>query len=215
MERTDTTEKKIFELCGADITKFMQKACSKRYSEEYKKNLRVSMDYHQEVKKLPAPIAFLPAAKLGSLSITAPEIMFTPSVFDQHYANTPGIVNATHTLIMSCDMDKQTALWKHVILSGGTAQTSGFESRFDQDMKTIFPEFPGVTHTDDKDNLIAKGSSIFASLSDFRKKCTANEELGKEKIRQNVVNPSKKKPDEVFFGVKLTAALGKLFSPKT
>jgi len=109
---------------------------------------------------------FQPADKktLGIEQIRAPEIMFQPKLggFDD-----PSIVKFTYDVIMKCDEAKREGFFKHIVLSGGNTMFPGFDSRFDHDMKKLKKDFVGLQLTENRENLVARGGAIMASLSNY------------------------------------------------
>ena len=67
----------------------------------------------------------------------APEILFRPHLADRECR---GVADCLFECIMSADMDLRAALFKHIVLSGGTTTIPGFKTRLEADLRSIYGE---------------------------------------------------------------------------
>jgi actin-related protein 2 len=70
--------------------------------------------------------------RIGRERFEAPEALFTPSLVD---VESPGMSDLVFDVIQRADMDLRPALYKSVVLSGGTTMFPGLSSRLEADLK--------------------------------------------------------------------------------
>jgi len=98
--------------------------------------------------------------------ITAPELLFTPSLNGK---SCKAMHSLTWESIQNSDMDIRKDLLKNVILSGGTTMYEGLSDRLKDELVTLAPAGSDVKIIAGMDRKFAvwKGASTFASLSTF------------------------------------------------
>jgi actin-related protein len=67
----------------------------------------------------------------------APEILFQPHLADKECV---GVAQVLFECIMAADMDCRAALFKHIVLSGGTTTLVGFKERLETELKQVYVE---------------------------------------------------------------------------
>lgn len=72
---------------------------------------------------------------VGPEKFLGPEIFFTPEIFDPKY--TDSLPQLVYDIIVNCPIDAQTALFKNVVLSGGTTMFRRFDSRLQRDLSAL------------------------------------------------------------------------------
>lgn len=65
----------------------------------------------------------------------APEILFNPHLADREC---PGIAQALFDTVQAADIDTRSALYKHIVLSGGTTTIAGFKDRLEYELKEMY-----------------------------------------------------------------------------
>jgi actin-related protein 3 len=90
------------------------------------------MSVHEEIsRKTGKAIKF----DVGYEAFLGPEIFFTPDIFSSTYTTPlPEIVNE---VILSCPVDTRKALYKNIVLSGGTTMFSKFDTRLQRDVRAL------------------------------------------------------------------------------
>ncbi|XP_004713123.1 actin-related protein T1-like [Echinops telfairi] len=104
---------------------------------------------------------------LGDQLYQVPEALFTPSQMD---FRSPGIPEMIVNSIMKCDTDIQSALFKDIVLSGGTTLLSGFKERLFKELKPTAEQGTAIKITAYLDRYICGwvGASIMSSTSTFK-----------------------------------------------
>ncbi|XBW34542.1 hypothetical protein QEN19_000100 [Hanseniaspora menglaensis] len=73
--------------------------------------------------------------KIGSERYEAPECMFQPNLID---VEQPGIGELLFQTIQSADLDVRSALYKAIVLSGGSSMYPGLPSRLEKELKQLW-----------------------------------------------------------------------------
>ncbi|TGZ84334.1 Actin/actin-like protein [Ascodesmis nigricans] len=73
--------------------------------------------------------------RVGSERFEAPECMFQPHLVD---IEQPGIAEMLHDTIQSADVDVRSALYKAIVLSGGSSMYPGLPSRLEKELKQLW-----------------------------------------------------------------------------
>jgi actin-related protein 3 len=72
---------------------------------------------------------------VGPEAFLGPEVFFTPEIFSaQHTTPLPDLVDE---VIQNCPVDARKALYKNIVLSGGTTMFRKFDSRLQRDLRTL------------------------------------------------------------------------------
>ncbi|SCW03249.1 LAFE_0G06282g1_1 [Lachancea fermentati] len=81
--------------------------------------------------------------KVGSERFEAPECLFQPSLVD---VEQPGVGEMLFNTVQAADVDVRTALYKAIVLSGGSSMYPGLPSRLEKELKQLW--FTKVLHND-------------------------------------------------------------------
>lgn len=75
--------------------------------------------------------------KVGGERFAASEALFQPHLID---VESSGIAELLFSTIQAADMDVRPALYKHIVLSGGTTMYPGLPSRLERELKQLYLE---------------------------------------------------------------------------
>ena len=105
---------------------------------------------------------------LGKERFVCPEALFKPKLLGRE--EEAGIDKLVYDSILKCDVDLRKALYKGIVLSGGTAACPGIADRLRLEMKALAPKGVDVSVTSLPERKLAVwiGGSILASLSSFQ-----------------------------------------------
>lgn len=81
--------------------------------------------------------------KVGSERFEAPKCLFQPSLVD---VEQPGVGEMLFNTVQAADVDVRTALYKAIVLSGGSSMYPGLPSRLEKELKQLW--FTKVLHND-------------------------------------------------------------------
>lgn len=103
---------------------------------------------------------------LVSERFRVPEVLFDPMLVGKEMM---GVHTATHTCVMSCDIDLRRDLWKSIILSGGNTMFPGIGERLTKELKALAPSKMDikVVASPQRRYIVWIGASIVAQLSSF------------------------------------------------
>eukprot|EP01097_Dermamoeba_algensis_P002022 TRINITY_DN1803_c0_g1_i1.p1 TRINITY_DN1803_c0_g1~~TRINITY_DN1803_c0_g1_i1.p1 ORF type:complete len:390 (+),score=112.63 TRINITY_DN1803_c0_g1_i1:117-1286(+) len=73
--------------------------------------------------------------KVGRERFEAPEALFSPGLID---VESPGLSDQLFDACMKADIDIRTALFGHIVLSGGTSMYPGLPSRLEKDIRALY-----------------------------------------------------------------------------
>ena len=75
--------------------------------------------------------------KVGGERFAAPEVLFQPHLIG---IESTGIAELLFSTIQAADMDVRPALYKHIVLSGGSTMYPGLRSRLEREIKQLYIE---------------------------------------------------------------------------
>lgn len=145
-------------LAGQDLCNVKEKLCY------------IPQDYKLELTAATSKNYELPDGNIITLkneTLTAPEILFTPSIIGR---DTPGIPELINTSIQACNRDIHKSMYNNIILSSGNTMFPGIAKRVAKEMSSITP--PRVkaklTVPAERKYSVWIGGSILASMSSFQ-----------------------------------------------
>ena len=166
------------ELSGVDVTEHLEQLLVKQgvslaaqdVCEVKEKLCYIPQDYKLELtagtnKNYELPDGHI--ITLNSRTLTAPEILFTPSKYG---SNIPGVPARINTSILSCDRDIHKILYNNIILSGGNTLFPGIAKRMGKELCSITPPHvrAKITAAIERKYSAWIGGSILASMSSFQ-----------------------------------------------
>ncbi|KAG8568547.1 hypothetical protein GDO81_014059 [Engystomops pustulosus] len=133
----------------------------------------VALDPREEMKKDFKDCSTeytLPDGKVVTVAhqrFRAPEILFSPSI---NGTEAPGVHTMIIDSILKCAVDTRKALFKNILLSGGSTLFPGFEERVHNEIQAMAPETVQVKvlAPDDRNFAVWIGGSILTCLESFR-----------------------------------------------
>ena len=144
---------------------------------------RLSMDYKEELPtwsgkdglsedyKLPDGHVF----KVKGQCITAPEILFTPSI---NYIDLDGLHQFAKESIKRCDIDLRPQLCANINIAGGNSLIPGLEERLGNEQQALLPEECNVSISANEERryLSWQGGSLLSTLESFESMWITKEE---------------------------------------
>ena len=134
----------------------------------------VSLDFQKDLDTAPSNLTLekyyeLPdgsALNVGSERFRCPEALFQPSFLGMEAC---GIDESIFKSTMKCDIDIRSALYRNIVLSGGTTMFPGIGDRIQKEVSCMAPpsKTVKVVAPPERKYSVWIGGSILASLSSF------------------------------------------------
>ena len=166
------------DISGVDVTEHLEQLLVKQgislsvqdVCEVKEKLCYIPQDYKLEITAVTNNNYELPDGKIITLdntTLTAPEIIFTPSIYGR---NTAGVPTQINTSIQSCERDIQKILYKNIILSSGNTMFPGIAKRMEKELSSITPSHgrAKLTAATERKFSVWIGGSILASMTSFQ-----------------------------------------------
>lgn len=135
----------------------------------------VALDYDEELESAEDDSSIsksweLPDGEIITVAaerFRGPESLFQPSMIE---IDGSGVHEITYNAIMKCDVDIREALFKNIVLSGGSTMFSGFTNRFSKEIKNLVRGRmrTKVIAPPDRKYITWTGGSVLTSLSSFQ-----------------------------------------------
>ncbi|KAF7289680.1 Actin, cytoplasmic 1 [Mycena chlorophos] len=125
------------------------------------------------------------ALEIGSERFRAPEVLFQPSILG---LDTAAIQTATFNSIMKCDPELHSALYRGIVLCGGSSMFPGFADRMEKEITALAPNSLRVRVFAPPERKFSAwiGGSILACLDTFQERWISRAEYAE--IGPRIVN---------------------------
>ncbi|XP_072833772.2 actin-2 [Pogona vitticeps] len=146
-------------------------SAEKEIVKDIKENLcYVALDPEQEKDKKLVQTYTLPdgnPVKIGDQLFRAPETLFSPG---DAGVTAPGVHQMIADSISKCDSSIQQALWKNVVLAGGSTLFPGLRERLLKELQTLAPKGVSAKVEAPGDRMFSVwiGASVLTSLASFK-----------------------------------------------
>eukprot|EP00116_Pleurobrachia_bachei_P002330 sb/3462592/ len=115
------------------VREIKEKLCFVAYDIKQEEQLANDTTFNVESYTLPDGRVI----KLGAERFSAPEAMFQPHLLGR---DENGVAELLFNTIQAADVDTRSALYKHIVLSGGSTMYPGMPSRLEREIKQLYLE---------------------------------------------------------------------------